>query len=266
MKYAPLLSFAVAPSTISFTNASTMPFVPARATCRSIGQIASRLTLGTLGLSILLLGACAIDAPRIERPAPTVETKVVLQEQPPSSADKLLQYMVQIRGLNSTDAQAERERVRTEYTADRSEYNRLKLAIALALPSLPTITIGANGNQLTSVPAPTSANDDAELIVLTEPIAAASLSANGFATEPEMRALAMLIQSLAQDRKRLRDQTQEIQTKAQAKTREDVAAVKEEARNLRLKVEELEKQLTELKSIERSVNSRNTDRSNGAPK
>jgi hypothetical protein len=234
--------------------------------CPCLSSYRSPYIAACAAISLSLLGACALESARIERPAPTIETKLIVEAHPPSVSDRLLQYMVQIRVLNGPDLQAERERVRVEFAADKSEFNRLKLALALALPSLPTTTTGASGNQVTSVPTLSTAVDDSELITLTEPITTVSNAANGFATEPEVRALAMLIQSIAQDRKRLRDQTKEIQTKAHAKGREEAAASEKEARNLRLKVEELEKQLIALKSIERSINSRNTDRSDGAPK
>lgn len=215
----------------------------------------------------VLLAACAIEPNRIERPTPPPETKIIVEPPPPSVSDRLLQYMAQIRRLNPADLLAERERARTDFSLDRSEFNRLKLALTLVLPTLPTSTTNPAGGQVLTMPALTTAAEDNELIALTEPITAASNAANGFATEPEMRALAMLLQSLAQDRKRGREQTRDIQTKAIAKGREEgTAASQQEARILRLRVEELEKQLTALKSIERSVNTRSTERSDGAPK
>jgi hypothetical protein len=224
------------------------------------------LQLGATSVAVLL-AACAIEPNRIERPAPPPESKVFIEPPPPSVSDRLLQYMVQIRKLGPTDLLAERERARTDFALDRSEFNRLKLALTLALPTLPNSTTNPAGGQVLTVPTPTSAAEDNEVIALTEPITAASNAANGLATEPEMRALAMLIQGLAQDRKRVREQTREIQTKAIAKGREEGSvASQQEARILRLRVEELEKQLTALKSIERSVNTRSTERSDGAPK
>jgi hypothetical protein len=224
------------------------------------------LQLGAASMAVLL-AACAIEPNRIERPAPPPETKILIEPPPPSVSDRLLQYMVQIRKLNPADLLAERERARTDFSLDRSEFNRLKLALTLAMPTLPNSTTNPAGGQVLTVPTPTSAAEDNELIALTEPITAVSNSANGMATEPEMRALAMLIQSLAQDRKRVREQTREIQAKAIAKGKEEgSAASQQEARILRIRVEELEKQLTALKSIERSVNTRSTERSDGAPK
>jgi hypothetical protein len=230
---------------------------------RTLGIRTSRLSAATL---VTLLAACAIEPNRIERPAPPIEPKVLIEPAAPSAADRLLQYMTQIRKLSYPDLLAERERVRTDFALDRSEFNRVKLALTLALPSLPNTATNAVGGLILTVPSLTTAAEDNELIALTEPITAAGTAANGTATEPEMRALAMLIQSLAQDRKRVRDQTREIQTKALAKGREEAVTKEQEARILRLRVEELEKQLTALKSIERSVNTRGTERSDGAPK
>lgn len=221
-----------------------------------------------LSIAALLLASCAVEPTRLDIPTPPPpEAKILIEPAPPSAADRLLQYMAQIRKLSSADLLAERERVRTDFSLNRSEFNRLKLALTLALPSLPSSTTNATGGVVLTLPTPTTPAEDAELISLTEPITSAGNGTSGsLTTETEMRALALLIQSLAQDRKRLREQTRDIQAKAQAKARDDAAASQQEARILRSRVEELEKQLTALKSIERSVNSRSTERSDGAPK
>jgi hypothetical protein len=123
------------------------------------------------------------------------------------------------------------------------------------LLSLPNATSAANG-----------ANFDDEIIALVDPIAfngANTLTA----PEPGVRALAVLIQSLVQVRKRRDELARESQVKVQTARRDELTAAQQEARNLRLKNEELEKQIAEYKKIDRSVSTpRTPERSDAAPK
>ena len=69
---------------------------------------------------------------------------------------------------------------------------------------------------------------------------------------------------MAQDRKKLRDQRRETQARVNALRRDDSKDV--EARALRAQVDELERKLAALKSIDRSVNRRSESPPTESPK
>lgn len=195
---------------------------------------------------VSLLGACALEPRRFEPPV----TPVMVRPAPPSEADRLLAYMVQTRKLDAREFATEREQMRNAFQTEKSEFNRVKLAILLT--SVPA--------SLMSSTATAHANEDTELVALLEPLATNTI-ANTTATdvstlEPksEIRALAMLIHGMAQDRKKLRDQWRETQARLNTTRRDDTKEA--ESRALRARVEELERNLAALKSIDRSVNSR----------
>lgn len=192
-----------------------------------------------------LCTACALP-PKRSAPAPA---GVIAQ---PSEADQLLAYLMPTRKLDARDFLIEREQVRNAFRADKSEFNRVKLALLLATmpaPAMSSTTVaGTNAN----------ASDDAELIALLEPMLnTTSGLATGAPVRPtntELRGLAMLMHSLALDRKKLREQWREAQARLNALRRDDTKDV--EMRGLRAHVEELERKLAALKSIDRSVNRR----------
>lgn len=193
-----------------------------------------------------LLAACALEPKRADPPP----ARVVVQPAPPSETDQLLTYMMQTRKLDARELANEREQLRAIFQADKSEFNRVKLALVIAPAPLTSATAAAN---LT-----TNANDDAELITLLEPLvnnnSASSTDALVVPQSFEIRALSTLIYGIAQDRKKLRDQWREAQARVNALRRDDTKEV--EARALRARVEELEAKLAALKSIDSSVNRR----------
>ena len=193
-----------------------------------------------------LLAACALEPKRADPPP----ARVVVQPAPPSETDQLLTYMMQTRKLDARELANEREQLRAIFQADKSEFNRVKLALLIAPAPLTSATAAAN---LT-----TNANDDAELITLLEPLvnnnSASSTDALVVPQSFEIRALSTLIYGIAQDRKKLRDQWREAQARVNALRRDDTKEV--EARALRARVEELEAKLAALKSIDSSVNRR----------
>ena len=161
-----------------------------------------------------------------------------------SEADQLLAYALQAGLLLPADFLLEKERARAEFIADKSSYKRVKLAMLIAL----------------SPPASTSAAataDDSEIQGLVEPIAFNTNPAQA-SDEPAVRGIAALLLSAAQERKRLREQLRDTMLRSQANRRDEISA-QTEARILRTQVEELEKKLSALKSIERSVNSRSAE-------
>ncbi|HEX9390038.1 MAG TPA: hypothetical protein VF928_01860 [Usitatibacteraceae bacterium] len=169
-----------------------------------------------------------VTAPETQRPASS-----------PSEAEQLLTYVLQARLMPPAEFALEKDRARTEFAAEKSSHNRIKLAILIAL-SPPSVAASA-------------ALDDAEFQALVDPLAF-SAGASLASTEPALRAIATLLQGMAQDRKRLR----EITIRSQS-TRREEASAQAEARILRIQVEDLEKKLNALKSIERSVTSRSAE-------
>ena len=195
---------------------------------------------------VALLAACALEPKRSE-PPPAL---VIVQPAPPSETDQLLTYMMQTRKLDVREFATEREQLRILFQTDRSEFSRVKLAMLIA--STPSTSSPAAANLVAN------SNDDAELISLLEPLVNNTGASNADASvtpqTSEIRALAMLIYGIAQDRKKLRDQWRESQARVTALRRDDTKDA--EARTLRARVEELEAKLAALKSIDRSVNRR----------
>lgn len=188
---------------------------------------------------LCLLSACALDQKRVEPPV----TRLIVQPTPPSEADQLLAYLLQVRKFDTREFATEREQSRNLFQVDKSDFNRVKLAVLLT--SMP---LTANQNVA----------DDAELIALLEPLASRTNTVTegnaAIAKDTEVRALAMLMYAMAQDRKKLRDQWRDTQARLNALRRDDSKEM--EARALRARVEELERKLAALKLIDRSVNRR----------
>jgi hypothetical protein len=214
------------------------------------GTGAQRTSAG-IGCILLFLSGCALEPNRIDTSGPPQPRVVTVQTASP--VDKLMALIIDARKLSQSDLTAERDRARAEYNADKSDINRVRLAVLLSLP-----------NSAAGAASLTPANVDDEIITLVDPVAFNGVSAVT-SPEPEVRALALLLQGLAQDRKRWRELARESQSKAQAAPRKDeLTASQQEARNLRIKIEELEKQLAEYKKI--GVTPRASERSDAAPK
>ena len=198
-----------------------------------------KLKLIFLLASICLFGACALEPKRVE---PLV-ARTIEQVAASSEVDQLLAYMMQSRKLDARELAAEREQMRNTFHSEKSEFNRVKLAMLLTSS---TATSAA------------SANDDAELAALLEPLVrganASTTDAAMDAQKTEVRALAMLLAGMAQERKKLRDLLRETQTRLSTLRRDDTKEM--EVRALRSRVAELERNLAALKSIDRSVNRR----------
>ena len=179
-------------------------------------------------------------------PARVEQTNLVpkLNAFQPSEAELLLTYVLQARLLLPAEFALEKDRMRAEFVAEKSNRKRVKLAILMAL-SPPVLAPVA------------AAAEDGELLALIEPLAY-SANASLASTEPALRAIATLLLSAAQNRKHLREQLRDTLTRSQANRREEVNA-QSEARILRIQVEDLEKKLNALKSIERSVTSRSAE-------
>jgi len=206
------------------------------------------------------LSGCALEPAKVDR-VPTPDPTIIFQPAAASASDALQTLLLQARKMAPAELAIEKEKVRAEFNADKSEFTRIKLALLLTL-SAPS---NASAAMLVA--------DDAELTSLVDPVATAagtttvigSSSTEPRTSEAELKVVALLIQSSVQERKRLREQAREAQARAQV-TKAEVTKKEEEARNLRTKVEELEKQLAALQSIERSVTSRTKPRTDPVPK
>lgn len=187
-----------------------------------------------------LVSACAVEPKRVELPV----AQVFVQPAPPSEVDQLLGYAIQMRKLDARAFATQRDQQRRVFQLAQSEFNRVKLAVLLASTPVSSTTA--------------SASDDAELAMLLEPLArkinTSNVGALPVADATEIHALAALIYSMANDRKKLRDLSREAQARVLSMRRDDTRET--EARALRARVDELERQLAALKSIDRSVNRR----------
>jgi hypothetical protein len=206
------------------------------------------------------LSGCALESAKIDRTPPPDPT-IIMRPTAPSASDALQTLLLQTKKMAPAELAIEKEKARAEFNADKSEINRIKLALLLALP--------AAGN----ASAAALAADDAELTTLVDPVAASAGTTTVVGTnnteprtsEAELKVLALLIQSNVLERKRLREQARDAQSRTQV-AKAELTKSEQEARILRTKVEELEKQLTALKSIERSVNSRTKAKTDPVPK
>jgi hypothetical protein len=183
-----------------------------------------------------LLAACALESGRIEAPA----TRIVVQPAPPSAADQLLSQLAGMRQLEPREFAVARENTRNQFLRDKSDFNRIKYALILALVPVATSTVSVS-----------AAQDDVEFISLLEPLVAGTVVASG---DAELRALATLVYGVVADRRKVREQLRDTLVKLALAKKDDTRDA--EARALRVRVEELETKLDALKSIDRSVNRR----------
>ena len=208
-----------------------------------------KLKLIFLLAPICLFGACTIEPRRVEPPA----TRMIEQVASPSDVDQLLAYMMQSRKLDAREHATEREQMRNTFQTEKSEFNRVKLAMLLTSSTATSATY---------------ANDDAELMALLEPLVrganASTTDVAVNAQKTEVRALAMLLAGMAQERKKLRDLLRETQTRINTLRRDDTKEM--EVRALRSRVAELERNLAALKSIDRSVNRRSETQRTETPR
>jgi hypothetical protein len=246
-------------------------FLPMRSACFSPPNVNSYRTrqavtvrVRCVALALVLplgwLSGCALEPAKVDR-SPPPDPTIIMPPSTPSAADALQTLLLQAKKMSPAELAIEREKVRADLSVDKSELNRIKLALLLSMPT--------PGN----ASATALAADDAELSALVDPVAAAASTSTAAGTpgteartsEAELKVLALLIQGNLQDRKRLREQAREAQSRAQVAKTESTKR-EEEARILRIKVDELEKQLVGLKSIERDVNSRTKARTDPVPK
>lgn len=139
-----------------------------------------------------LLAACAAvagcGALRIEtqEPAPWVQAG---EPRPGSDAESLLQYFQHLRGLSGSELGREHEAARQAYARERTEFNRVRLALLLALPNTPY-------------------SDKARALELLDPVARNRAG--------RLAALAALLAAQLEERRRLEASAQGLQHKLEA--------------------------------------------------
>jgi len=140
----------------------------------------------------VLAAACA--------PLPTVETEdprrvdkqpAIVRPAPPaqSEVESLLAYYQQMKGLSGAELGREHETARQAYARSRTEFNRVRFAMMLSLPN-------------------TAFSDDGRALELLEPV---SRNFNG-----QLHALASMLVTHLQERKRLDASVQGLQQKLDA--------------------------------------------------
>ena len=177
-----------------------------------------------------LLAACALEPKRVDTPP---ETRFVVQPAPPSDADQLLAFATKVRKLDAREFAAERDSARAQFQREKTDFNRIRYALALAQSPAASTTV---------------AQDDVELMTVIEPLV------SGNVADSDVRTLATLLYGVVSDRRKMRDQLRDMQSRLAVAKKDDVRDT--ETRALRQRVEELEAKLNALKSIDRSVNRR----------
>ena len=134
-----------------------------------------------------LLAGCAI-LPGIEgqERAPWLQAG---SPRPASEAESLLLYSQHLRRLAAADLGKEHETARQAFTQSRSDFNRIRLAMVLALPN-------------------TALNDESRALELLDPV---TRNQNG-----QLQGLANLLVAHLQERKRLDTSMQGLQQKLDA--------------------------------------------------
>jgi len=181
----------------------------------------------------VIVSGFAIEPKRIEVPP---ETRFVVQPAEPSETDRLLNYLGRMRKLDAKEFAAERDNARKLFQSDKSDFSRIRYALMLAQPPLP------------SSPAAAAAQEEAELIGVIEPLVSTP------AADSDVRTLAAVLYGICIDRRKMREQLRDSQVRLNLARKDDTRDA--EARALRLRIEELEAKLNALKSIDRSVNRR----------
>lgn len=176
----------------------------------------------------LVLAACAI-----QQPTPVAPTIVSAPAPRPSVADDLLTTLRALQSLSASELASTRDIAREAFERDPAPHRRSRYLLTLAATA-PSVT------------------DDERLLTLIEPLLAMP-SSHDAATV----AISFIVQQAALSRKRLREEIALLRTRATsgaAGVRRDERDT--EVRTLKARIDDLEKQLAALKSIDRSVTRR----------
>lgn len=139
-----------------------------------------------LALSMLLAGCGVLRSLEGREPAPWVQAG---GPQPSSDAESLLLYFQHVRKLPGAELGKEHEAARQAYARARSDFNRVRFAMLLALPNTPF-------------------GDEQRALELLDPVAK---NQNG-----QLQGLAYVLVSQIQERRRLDASAQGLQQKLDA--------------------------------------------------
>lgn len=151
----------------------------------------------------------------------------------PSAADQMIEQLQALLLMSGGDLNTAREKHREAFERDASTQNRLNYALTWYFSQTASTM---------------NAGDEDKLIALIEPLAATTN------TDVASRTIASVLQQSALSRKRVRDDARYAAQRAAVKPPEPNREA--EVRQLRARIDDLEKQLAALKSIERSVTRR----------
>jgi hypothetical protein len=143
-----------------------------------------------LALLAVLCGALAgcgtLMAPESREPAPWVEAG---SPRPASDTESLLLYYQYVRKLSASELNREHDTVRQSYGRSRTDFNRVRFAMVLSLPS-------------------TAFSDEGRALELLEPVAKSGAG--------QLGGLAYLLSTQIQERRRLDANAQGLQQKLDA--------------------------------------------------
>ena len=181
--------------------------------------------LAVVSIISFLLAGCATQSAGVpvQAPQPAPVTSVLIP-QPQNPAESIMAYVLKVRNMGNSVLTDEIQRERDALNRERTDIHRLKLAVLLI----------QTGNA-----------DETEVLTLVDPVTQEQV-------DPNLRALAVLLHTTLVERRKTRESlaiTQGRLREAQ-KTQETT-----QTRNDQLKkqVEDLERKLTALKSIEQSL-------------
>jgi hypothetical protein len=184
------------------------------------------LMLGLIGS----LSGCAVDN-TAQRVAPVAAVPVVAT---PSAAESLMQAIRELQNMTPAALAAEKDIAREAFERDPVQFRRLRYLLALNV-------------------APATATDDDKLLSVVEPLLNTTTDDNDLS----IKTIAQQIREVALSRKKLRDEVANIRSRnanISANSKRDER--EPEVRALKLRIEELEKQIAAMKSIDRSVTRR----------
>lgn len=144
--------------------------------------------LACLAAAVALAAGCA-PQPALEKPSADLPAVKPGVPRPVSDADNLLVFYHHVRGLSGAELGREHEMARQAYARSRSDFNRVRYAILLAVPN-------------------SAFYDDGRALELLEPV---SRNPTG-----PLHGLAYLLASQLQERKRLDANAQALQQKLDA--------------------------------------------------
>jgi hypothetical protein len=177
-----------------------------------------------LVLSALAVG-CATQPASMPALAPQpAPVSSVLIPPPPNPTESIMAYVLKVRNMGNSVLTDEIQRERDALSRERNDLHRIKLAVLLI----------QTGNA-----------DETEVLALVDPVTQEQV-------DPNLRALAVLLHTTLGERRRTRESllSTQVRLREAQKTQEST-----QTRNDQLKkqVEDLERKLTALKSIEQSL-------------